>query len=155
VNTNVTVAQIRAWPLQSGWHVAPNNYRVKLGNWVTLGDGVTSLALAGQYRAAIVTPVRYWKWVTPNRMSPNFDGGTPIQYDNGATVDAAGDANDQQCGPGLHVLRIPYRPEWVGLCSAGHNYIPLTVEVQPGDYLFAGLPTMDAKLRVRRLTVLD
>jgi hypothetical protein len=33
--------------------------------------------------------------------------------------------------------------------------IPLTVEVRSEDILFAGLPTMDGKLRVRSLVVLD
>jgi hypothetical protein len=88
-------------------------------------------------------------------MSPNFDGGTPIRYEFGATIEAQNaQRSDQQCAEGLHVLRIPYRPEWCGLCSANHDYIAIEVEVQPEDHLFAGLPTMDAKIRVRKLKVL-
>jgi hypothetical protein len=55
----------------------------------------------------------------------------------------------------LYVLRIGYRPEYVGLCAPNHNYICLRVEVKRKDVCFGGLPTMDAKLRVKELKVLD
>ena len=76
-------------------------------------------------------------------------------YITGTIVEAEGEANDQQCAPGLHVFRLGERPEWHGLCEANHDLIPLRVLVKSEDILFAGLPTMDAKLRVRKLKVLD
>jgi len=97
----------------------------------------------------------FTKWLTPNRMSPGWGSVSPIKYDIGSTVEVQGEANDQQCAPGLHVFRIGERPEWHGLCSADHNLIAVRVRVKSEDILFAGLPTMDAKLRVRKLEVLD
>jgi len=150
---NANVKTIKSWPLTDGWSVSPDGNRVKLGDWVT------SLALNEHFRAAYAAqgPThRFLKWVTPGRMSPNFDGGTPLHYPTGAVVEAEGAViSDQQCGPGLHVLRPGYRPEWCGLCGADHDLIPLTVEVKSEDILFAGLPTMGVKIRVRRLRVLD
>ena len=48
-----------------------------------------------------------------------------------------------------------YRPEHVGLCYPGHDYIALPVLVRREHVLFAGLPGWDAKLRVSELKVLD
>jgi len=138
---------------------------VTLGNGVTLGDnvklgnGVTSLQLnedAIQSYRELGKKHIFWKWVTQDRMSPNFDGGTPIKYDIGGVVkEPAAVVSDQQCAVGLHVLRPGYRPEYCGLCDANHSLICLRVEVESEDICFAGLPTMDAKLRVRKLKVLD
>jgi len=134
---------------------------VKLGNYVTLGDdvklgdGVTSLELSEYFRSVLPPCFTATKWVTPDRKSPNFDGGTTIDYPAGAIICATGTADDQQCAPGLHVLRLGYRPEWCGLCDVNHNLIPLTVKIMREDVLFAGLPGNDIKLRVRRLEVID
>jgi hypothetical protein len=132
---------------------------VTLGDWVTLGDGVTSIQLnldAIKTWKLLGSKHIFYKWVTKTRMSPNFDGGTPVKYEKGKTISVKdAEVSDQQCAPGLHVLRYGYRPEWCGLCDAKHNLICLRVEVQSNDILFGGLPTMDAKLRVRRLKVLD
>lgn len=87
--------------------------------------------------------------------SPGWGYATPIKYEFGATIEADGKADDQQCGPGLHVFRLGERPEWHGLCEANHDLIAVKVRVKSEDILFAGLPTMDAKLRVRRLEVLE
>ena len=131
---------------------------VSLGNGVRLGDGVTSEALNECFRQAYLSGSEthiFWKWVTPARKSPNFDGGTVLTYAQEAVVEAEAVVSDQQCAAGLHVLRPGYRPEWVGLCAPGHDLICLRVEVASADILFAGLPTMDAKVRVQRLKVLD
>ncbi len=122
--------------------------RVKLGDWVMLGNEVK----LGD-RVTLGDRVKLGDGVTSDELH-NFDGGTTLEYRCGAIVEAEGEKNDQQCAAGLHVLRKPYRPEWVGLCDADHNLIPLDVEVRSEDVLFAGLPTMDAKVRVRRLRVL-
>ena len=129
-----------------------------LGYVVKLGDDVTSLQLAEQYRQNYVTanPEHVFvKWVTKLRKSPGWGHATPLLYITGTIVEAEGEANDQQCAPGLHVFRLGERPEWHGLCEANHDLIPLRVLVKSEDILFAGLPTMDAKLRVRKLKVLD
>jgi len=128
--------------------------RVTLGNGVWLGDGVTSDSLNQDFISHLPEMFTAWKWVTPDRKSPNFDGGTVIDYPVNQIIEGTGTRNDQQCGPGLHVLRKGYRPEWCGLCSADHNLMALDVEVRREDVLFGGLPSMDAKLRVRRLKVL-
>jgi len=107
------------------------------------------------FRAQYRSPVIFWKWVTRDYLSPNFDGGTRIKYEIGSTVEEpTAIVSDQRCGVVLHVLRPPYRPEWLGLCKAEHDLICLAVEVQPEDILFAGIPTMDAKIRVRKLRVI-
>ena len=37
----MTIDEIYALPVDDdGWRILPNGYRVKLGDWVTLGDGV-------------------------------------------------------------------------------------------------------------------
>ena len=133
--------------------------RVTLGDYVTLGGKVTSQQINEDLRAAYAASApkhRFTKWVTRDRYSPNFDGGTKLHYAQGAVISVPdATVSDQQCAPGLHVLRLGHRPEWYGLCGANHDYIPLTVEVKSEDILFAGLPTMDGKLRVRELVVLD
>jgi len=135
---------------------------VKLGDGVTLGDNVTSSELNEMFRNCYKELNKehiFTKWVTKNRMSPNFDGGTPIKYDVNATIECP-DAkiSDQQCDIGLHVFRFGYRPEWSGLCSAEHTLkelMPIRVKVLSEDICFAGLPSCDEKLRVRKLVVLD
>jgi len=158
-------------PDQYGWRRLPSGDWVKLGDrvklgdgvtlgdWVKLGDGVTSEFLNETFRqeyARLADSHLFVKWVTKARMSPGFGASTPIKYEQGAIItEPNAQISDQQCGIGLHVLRSGYRPEWLGLCSADHDYIPLTVRVKSEDICFAGLPTMDAKVRVRRLEVLD
>jgi hypothetical protein len=78
------------------------------------------------------------------RIAPN---GNRVKLGYGVTL-----GDDVQLG---YVVRVGYRPEWVGLCPADHDLICLRVRVRVEDVLFAGLPTMDAKLRVRKLEVLD
>jgi len=133
-------------------------YRVKLGDSVKLGDGVTSDQLANDFRAFWLSrgeSVILTKWVTRSRMSPRFDGGTPLKYELGAHLEVPDAvANDQQCAPGLHVLEHGHRPEWYGLCGANHNLLSIDVRVKTADILFGGLPTMTGKLRVKALDVL-
>jgi len=128
---------------------------VHLGNGVRLGNGVTSATLNQTFRQMYQGRQIFTKWVTADRQSPNFDGGTVIRYPVGAVIECAeAVVSDQQCGPGLHVFRRGYRPEWAGLCDPEHEYIAIDVAVQcPEDLCFAGLPGNDAKLRVRKLTV--
>jgi len=96
------------------------------------------------------------KWVTAERKSCNFDGGEILEYKKDAVIEEEKAViSDQQCGVGLHVLPYGHRPEWYGLCEAGHDYIPLTVEVQPADICFAGVPGVYGKMRVRKLKVID
>jgi hypothetical protein len=151
-------------PDENGWRKLPSGVfvtlgnGVKLGNDVKLGHNVTSLQLAEQFRQNYIAAAPehiFVKWVTRSRKSPGWGQATPILYEAGSVVEAEGGANDQQCAPGLHVFRMGERPEWHGLCEADHDLIPLRVRVKSEDILFAGLPTMDAKLRVRRLEVLD
>ena len=163
-------------PDKNGWRVLPNGDRVKLGDWVKLGNDVTlsdGVTLGNEVKLGNgVTSknlnhqmIESWKalgefhlltkWVTRGRMSPNFDGGTPLHYSSGAIIESKGIVSDQQCAKGLHVLRFRHRPEWYGLCEANHDLIPLTVRVRSEDFLFGGLPTMDGKLRVKKLEVLD
>ena len=177
------VEEIKAWPKNSaGWHVAPNGDRVRLGNAVQLGDGVTlgnwvqlsdGVQLGNHVRlgecvtstqiiqdriAALIRagrPLLAWKWVTPERKSPNFDGGSSIEYPKDAVIEAEGEVSDQQCAPGLHLLPVGVLPEHAGLCSAEHYFIPLLVEYQPEDILFPGLPGNSDKIRVRKLRVLE
>ena len=104
----------------------------------------------------MAAPIVFTKWVTEERMSPNFDGGVPIPYPVGTVVECPeAQVSDQQCGVGLHVLRFGYRPEWAGLCPTDHSFIPLKVSVMPEDICFAGMPGNDTKIRVRKLTVMD
>jgi hypothetical protein len=129
-----------------------------IGDYATIGDEVDSFDLNLifiNYYKNIGSQI-YWKWVTADRMSPNFDGGTPISYNKGDVIEVPeSEINDQQCSVGLHVLRPPYRPEWIGLCGLNHNLICLRVEVQPEDICYGGLPGADTKIRVRKLKVLD
>src|SRR3990167_7185482 len=144
-------------PNEKGWRVLPNGNRVNLGNgvslgdrvslgdgvnlgdWVSLGngvslgDGVTSeqlnldaVGLYNRQSSWLLT-----KWVTKERMSPNFDGGVPLHYSLGSVVEAGSNAvvSDRQCAPGLHVMRYGQRPEWWGLCDANHDLIKIDVEV--------------------------
>ena len=162
-----TIECIKSWRQNdAGWYVCPeDNQWVKLGDWVTLGNRVklgnwvTSLELAQQFRDLWKLhgeTVIFTKWVTKDRMSPNFDGGTPLKYEIGEVVEVFDcKADDQQCAEGLHVLDRGHRPEWYGLCNADHDYIPLDVEVNTDDFLFGGLPTMTGKYRVRKLKVLN
>ena len=174
----LTTKEIKAWPLDEyGYHVDPvSNKHVKLGNYVKLGDyvtlgngvklgddvklgdGMTSPELAHQFRGMYAPDEEYvfTKWVTRDGVSPGWGSAGRILYEKGCTYEEP-DAlvNDQQCAKGLHVFRLGYRPEWVGLCSANHNYVPLKVAVYGRDICFAGLPGNDAKLRVRKLRVLD
>jgi hypothetical protein len=123
---------------------------------VRLGNGVTSDALCAAIRATYTGKIRFSKWVIQQRRSPNFDGGTPIDYPIGAVIEVPeAVASDQQCSVGLHVLRLGYRPEWCGLCEAKHDYLEIHVEVDAEDIMFAGTPGNDMKFRVRKLRVLD
>lgn len=151
-------------PDKNGWRKLPSGVFVKLGNGVelgdrvTLGNDVTSLTLAQQYRDNYISAATehvFVKWVTKERKSPGWGNASIVSYSQGSTVEANGVANDQQCAAGLHVFRLGERPEWHGLCQADHDLIPLRVRVKSEDILFAGLPTMDAKLRVRKLEVID
>jgi hypothetical protein len=95
-----------------------------------------------------------WKWVTQDRMSPNFDGGVPLKYSDGDVVRAGGKANDRQCASGLHVLSVGVWPEWCGLCDPGHDLIPLLVAAPTDKILFGGLPGDMDKRRVAELRVI-
>jgi hypothetical protein len=132
---------------------------VTLGNFVKLGNFVTSIDLneiSRQNFKKLGDYHLFTKWVTKDRMSPNFHGSKIIKYERGAIIEVPeAQVNDQQCASGLHVFRFGQKPEWHGLCGANHELIPLTVRVYWEDICFAGLPTMDAKLRVRKLEVLD
>ena len=141
---------------ENGWRTLPNGNRFRLGDRASIGNGETSLHLAELIRATYTGKVLFSKWVTSERKSPNFDGGTPVEYPVGAVLEVP-DAqfNDQQCAPGLHVLRYGYRPEWCGLCGPSHDLVELHVEVDAEDICFAGLPGNDTKFRVRKLRVLD
>ena len=173
---SISVSEIRKWKKDGNWFINPSTgNRVKLGNDVTLGDrvklgdrvtlgdrvklgnDVTSESLNAAIKAIYcLEPYHiFTKWVTLERLSPNFDGGTPIRYDRGNVIEEP-DAIicDQQCAIGLHVLKRGHRPEWAGLCGANHALIPLDVKVASEDICFAGLPTMDMKLRVKKLEVL-
>jgi len=147
----MTSAEIYALPMDiGGWRMLPD------GNEVKLGNGVTSASLNEYFRSLFPERSEFTKWVTPARMSPNFDGGTPLHYAMGAVLASPeAEVSDQQCDVGLHVLRLGHRPEWYGLCRADHQFIPLRVAVKREDICFAGLPTMDGKIRVRRLEVLE
>ena len=132
----------------------------KLGNKVNLSKGSTSEALNKEFidnlKKQFGDKMIVWKWVTKYRMSPNFDGGIPLKYEKGAIIEEPNAIiSYRQCDVGLHVLRFGYRPEWVGLCEANHNFIKLDCEVMVEDICFGGLPTMDAKLRVKKLRVLE
>ena len=130
-----------------------------IGAWATIGENLTTNDLNEQFRQnyfRLAPTHKFTKWVTKDRQSPNFDGGNPINYPTGKIIEEKESiVSDRQCDIGLHVLRFGYRPEWAGLCEVNHNYIPLTVEVASEDICFAGLPGNDAKLRVKRLRVLD
>lgn len=153
---NANVETIRKWKFENGWYISPDGNRVKLGDWVKLGDGVTSEQLNKDFIANLPDEFIAWKWVNQDRTSPNFDGGTKIEYKKDEIVDCpAAIISDQQCDIGLHVLRAGYRPEYAGLCQSNHQYIKLDVLVKREDVCFGGLPTMDAKLRVRKLKVLE
>ena len=162
---SITAQEIYATtPDNKGWRKLPSGIYVKLGDYVKLddyvklGDDVTSLQLAELYRQTYrdLAPEHiFCKWLTRNRMSLGWGASSPIKYEVGAIVEAEGEASDQKCAPGLHVFRVGERPEWHGLCEANHNLIAVRVRVKSEDILFAGLPTMDAKLRVRKLEVLD
>ena len=89
-------------------------------------------------------------------MSPGWGNGTPIKYNKGDIIEEKGaEISDQQCAVGLHVFRRGYDPRWVGLGELIDNLNPLDVKVLSEDICFAGLPGNDAKLRVRRLEVLE
>ncbi|MCI0560726.1 MAG: hypothetical protein MN733_19760 [Nitrososphaera sp.] len=139
-----------------GDDVALSDY-VTLGDNVVLGDGIDSGSLSKDFLSLYMRSEShiFTKWVTKDRRSPNFDGGEPIAYPIGGILEVKDAiASDQQCAPGLHVMRYGHRPEWYGLCEADHDLMAIDVEVASADILFAGLPTMDAKLRVRKLKVL-
>jgi len=122
-----------------------------------LDAGTTSLSLVKKHINALLEvgkPILGWKWVTHDRMSPNFDGGTVIHYEKGAVIEAEGELSATQCAPGLHILPVGVWPEYVGLCDPGHTNMPLLVEYQPEDILFPGNPDGGGKIRVRKLRVL-
>ncbi|MFZ5559332.1 MAG: hypothetical protein ACOZAL_00885, partial [Patescibacteria group bacterium] len=133
---------------------------VQLGNGVQLGDKLTDKKIAQcfldewkQFKTILFT-----KWVTKERMSPNFDGGTCIEYKKGEIIKCNADPDiTKQCAEGLHILRLGHRPEWYGLCKPNHNLIPLTVQVNSEDIVFGGFleTSMFGKIRVKKLKVLD
>ncbi|MCI0563854.1 MAG: hypothetical protein MN733_35715 [Nitrososphaera sp.] len=130
---------------------------VTLGDYAALGDGIDSRSLSKDFLSLYMRSEShiFTKWVTKDRRSPNFDGGECIAYPIGGILEVKDAvASDRQCASGLHVLRYGHRPEWYGLCEADHDLMAIDVEVASADILFAGLPTMDAKLRVRKLKVL-
>ena len=155
----MNINEIKKCQLDSAGYYITQFGRVKLGDGVTLGDGASSIEINKYYIDYYIVQASthiFWKWVTKERFSPDFDSGTPLEYIKGATIEVE-DAivSDQQCGKGLHVMKFGGRPEWAGLCKANHDFVPLRVKVDSKDILFAGLPTMDDKLRVKKLTVLD
>ena len=151
-------------PDSYGWRHLPNRNRVLLGNGVQLGNdvrlwgGTTSIQLNELMRQVYIksAPAHiFWKWITKQRQSPGWGSSKIINYPVGAIVEEPqAKISDQQCGVGLHVFRVGYRPEWVGLINPAHDLICIDVEVKSEDICFAGLPTMDAKIRVRKLKVL-
>jgi len=97
----------------------------------------------------------FYKWVTLERRSPGFGAGEILTYNKGDILEVPeAEMSDRACAPGLHVLRYGHRPEWHGLCSADHSFLHLVVKVNSEDICFAGLPTFDGKLRVKRLEVM-
>ena len=93
--------------------------------------------------------------MTRDRLSPGWGNAAVISYPVGAVIEEpAAEISDRQCAPGLHVFRPGVRPEWYGLGTPDHEYIPLDVKVMSEDICFAGIADMDAKLRVRKLEVL-
>ena len=149
----MNVSEIYALPADEyGWRTLPT------GDGVKLGDGVTSDQLNENYRMAYAQfdEVVFVKWTTVDHESPNFDGGTILVYPPaGESIRANGEISDKQCAPGIHLLRVGVRPEWAGLCDAGHAYIPLRVAVKPADILFGGMPGNDAKVRVAACRMID
>lgn len=146
-----------------GFHVRLGNgvhlgSQVRLESGVDIGDGVTSEGINEEFRSYYATQPEwiFWKWVNEDRTSPMVSNNQKIIYEKGKTIEEfSADISDQQCANGLHVFRPPYRPEWTGMLPSGHGLICLRVLVKSEDIMFAGLPTMDAKLRVRKLVVLD
>lgn len=134
------------------------NY-VNLGNDVNLGNCVTSDQLNHQFISSYKKLGKshiFTKWITKDRTSPSFDGGTALEYKKGAVIaEPTAQISDKQCDAGLHVFVYGYRPEWSGLCTAYHNYIAIDVEVASEDICFAGMPGNFAKLRVKKLKVLN
>lgn len=137
------------------------NDTIHIGPNVTLDSNVTSEQLNLDFIEAYKTTAKshvFWKWVKPNRMSPCewVHGHKSLEYLKDATImEPNTKVSDQQCGVGLHVFRIGYRPEFAGLTEPGHNWLCLRVRVNSNDICFAGLPGNDCKLRVKKLKVLD
>jgi len=134
-------------------------YGCTLGDCCKLGEHETSESLNRQFLALYATSAPahvFTKIITRDRMSPNFDGGTPIEYPVGAVIECK-DAviSDRQCAPGLHVFRRGLCHWWYGLGSPHDDLIAISVEVASEDICFAGTPGNDAKLRVRKLKVLS
>jgi len=158
----MTTKELYALPVDNeGWRTLPNGNKVKLGDNCTLGDycklgdKTTSLALVKSIIQAQPDTVVMWKWVTTDRMSPCFNSqASPLEYKIGSIVKAKGTISDQQCAPGIHVMLPGYTPEMIGLHS-DTKLIPIRVEVQKKDILFAGTPGNNIKWRVRKVKVLD
>ena len=132
--------------------------RAKIGDCAKIGNNMTSQDLNELFRKNYICSAPYHiftKWVTPDRESPGWGSASKIAYPVGATIaEPTAQISDQQCAAGLHVFRYGYRPEWVGL-GEGEELIEIHVKVASEDICFAGLPGNDAKLRVRKLEVLD
>ena len=160
-------------PDDQGWRTLPNGNKIQLGRNVTISDS----AIIGNYAKigdnAIIGSNQttedlnkyfistypeksiFWKWVTPELMSPGWGGSNPIQYKIGETLkEPMAVISDQQCGIGLHVFRPGIRPEFSGLGDPDHNLVCLEVEVNREDICFGGLPGNSDKIRVKKLKVL-
>lgn len=154
-NQEITIQKLlNITPDEHGWRQI-HGFCVKLGDNVELGSNTSSTKLNKQFIASFPEESIFWKWVSADRTSFLYSH-KKIVYTKGAIIEEKnGVASDKQCDVGLHVFRPPYRPEWVGLAKPNHNLICLRVKVKRKDILFGGLPTMDAKIRVRKLEVLD
>lgn len=96
----------------------------------------------------------FWKWVTKDRESLFYK---KIKYiKNKVIIEKNAKISDQQCEEGLHVLKSPYKLNWLGINNyKEYELLCLKVAVKGRDILFAGLPGNDVKLRVKKLKVLN
>ncbi|MEA3363939.1 MAG: hypothetical protein U9Q61_11815, partial [Thermodesulfobacteriota bacterium] len=131
---------------------AGNDFRA--GNYFTVGNGFDSsqanINQIAAYKAAAKTHL-FVKWVNKRAESPGAFG--TLKYDDGAIVEVPdAEVSDVQCGVGIHVFQIGYKPEWVG--HLYYDATPKLVRVRSEDICFAGYPGDLSKLRVRRVEVI-